>query len=130
MSPRPTPWSTVTSDPVQVEYLSASASTAFGAGAFSIGDALGDTIDSSEDACQAGVYRGDEALPEFVKSLVCEIDSKGWEMVEWTGNNTLLHWAAKNNKPRLCKHLRSKGADPFLPDDRGNTPMDYAKQVD
>lgn len=53
------------------------------------------------------------------------IDKYGIEMVKWKNGFTALHWAAKSNRPDICKYLLTRGANPDLLDDSGKPPRHY-----
>jgi len=74
----------------------------------------------------ASTVDGLSALPPFVLDLLARIEDEGWESIPWKEDYTLLHWAAKHNKPRLCSQLLSLGIDANSIDCKGKTPLAYA----
>lgn len=56
------------------------------------------------------------------------IDELGWQGIEWDGDYTLLHWAAKHDMADLVARFLLRGADPYHCDDFGKTAYDYAEE--
>lgn len=70
----------------------------------------------------------EEDLPDWVSDLVAQVSAQGWQQVSWSGGHTLLHWAAKRDKPQLCASLLAQSADPFQRDSTNRTALDYARE--
>lgn len=68
----------------------------------------------------------DDALPEHVRAAVVQTEALGWERMVWAKNVTLLHWAAREDRPGLCRRLLRLRADPAARDDAGRSPFDIA----
>lgn len=66
-------------------------------------------------------------IPEPYIKVMEQIDQRGWSRMNWAKGFTLLHWAAKNNRPELCGRFLNQGADPREKDDAGKDALDYAK---
>jgi len=67
-----------------------------------------------------------KAIPEAYIKVIEQIDTIGWDKMQWARGFTLLHWAAKNNRADLCAKFMRQGADPEQQDDSGRTAIDYA----
>merc|ERR1719198_110926 len=72
----------------------------------------------------------ERTIPEAYAKVIEKIDKLGWDKMIWTGNFTLLHWAAKNDMADLCAHFMFQKADPEHRDDNGRTAFDYAREHD
>uniref|UniRef100_A0A7S1F9G9 Uncharacterized protein n=1 Tax=Noctiluca scintillans TaxID=2966 RepID=A0A7S1F9G9_NOCSC len=70
----------------------------------------------------------DGAIPKSYWVVMRQIDENGWEAMEWTKGFSLLHWAAKTNRPDFCARFMKQGANPWQVDDLGLTAIDYARR--
>jgi len=66
-------------------------------------------------------------IPEVYVRMIKQIDSIGWDHMNWDNDYTLLHWASKNNRADLCQNFIAKGADPKHKDQHGKDAFGYAK---
>merc|ERR1719506_3186765 len=55
------------------------------------------------------------------------MEKKGWAVMQWDRGYSLLHWAAKNDRPDLCKYFLALSADPAARDGTGRTALEYAR---
>jgi len=69
-----------------------------------------------------------KTMPEKYVQVMHMVEEHGWDTMKWTGNITLLHWAAKNDLPALCSWCLSHGGDLSAVDKDGKTPMDWAAE--
>eukprot|EP00397_Hematodinium_sp_SG-2012_P003081 GEMP01003089.1.p1 GENE.GEMP01003089.1~~GEMP01003089.1.p1 ORF type:complete len:1314 (-),score=402.40 GEMP01003089.1:473-4414(-) len=66
-------------------------------------------------------------LPPDNLAYLAQVESEGWDSVCWDNGYSLLHWCAKRGLTDLCLYLVELHADPEAQDNKGNSPMDYAK---
>lgn len=66
--------------------------------------------------------------PEFTEHLRT-IETYGWKdaPIVWKDGFSLLHWAARENRPALCERLIRFKADPRTADDLGRTALHCAR---
>eukprot|EP00929_Paragymnodinium_shiwhaense_P000308 TRINITY_DN100548_c0_g1_i1.p1 TRINITY_DN100548_c0_g1~~TRINITY_DN100548_c0_g1_i1.p1 ORF type:complete len:1674 (+),score=540.89 TRINITY_DN100548_c0_g1_i1:94-5115(+) len=67
-------------------------------------------------------------LPAAAVQILEQIETQGWETVNWRHDHTLLHLAAEHGDHKLCTHLVTLDADPNAMDDKGRTPVDCARE--
>jgi len=69
----------------------------------------------------------EKPVPEVYAKVMEQIDKIGWEKMQWARGFTLLHWAAKHDRPDLCDRFLRQGALPDQKDDSDRSAMDYAR---
>jgi len=68
-------------------------------------------------------------LPQAYRQVLQQVESRGWQSVQWKQGFTMLHWAAQKNEVDLAKHLLSLGADPDARDTaHQRTALDVAER--
>lgn len=69
------------------------------------------------------------SLPEMYRSILLHVESEGWDSIAWKDGFTMLHWAADKGDVELCRYLLSEGADPWMQDNLGRAPIDFARRA-
>lgn len=73
-------------------------------------------------------YRPDTSmLPPDNLIYLSQVESHGWNSVEWDRGYSLLHWCAKRGLKELCHYLVQLNADPRKNDEKGLSAADYAR---
>jgi len=67
-------------------------------------------------------------VPERYLNIMRQIDNRGWGKIDWACEFTLLHWAAKHDKARLCVKFLRQRADPRHRDESGKDALDFARE--
>jgi len=73
-----------------------------------------------------------QPLPPVYMSALASIERHGWNAVHpedeppvWT----VLHWAASEDRPDICRRLVAARADPRHRDEHGHSALDYAREA-
>jgi len=85
-----------------------------------------DNETSDGDSSLGGIEQ--RSIPQSYVKVMDQIYQFGWDKMQWARGFTLLHWAAKNDRPELCSLFLTQGADAMARDDDGWTPFDYARE--
>jgi len=75
---------------------------------------------------QCDVDRG--PIPETFIRVMAQVDEVGWERMDWAHGFTLLHWAAKDDRPLLCQRFLAQRADLQAMDTAGRTALACARE--
>jgi len=67
-------------------------------------------------------------LPDAYNRVLEQVETQGWQTVQWKDSFTMLHWAAGKGHVELCEYLLKLNADLHAMDSQGRLPMDCAEQ--
>merc|ERR1719265_911148 len=66
-------------------------------------------------------------LPQQYLMVLQEIETRGWNSVNWKDGYTMLHWAAEKDHGDLCRYLISLDADIMARDGKDRSPLQLAR---
>jgi len=69
-------------------------------------------------------------LPPAYQKVLTQIETYGWQSMNWREGYSMLHWAASKGNKDVCKYLVELNADQLSKDDQGRTAVDIAKEND
>ena len=66
---------------------------------------------------------------QYIKNIICNF---GWNFIkkQHDDGETSLHYSVKYGKPEITKLLLDNGANPFIKNKDGNTPLDLIKDLE
>lgn len=70
----------------------------------------------------------DRSIPQAYIDIINRVDRVGWKKMTWKNGFTLLHWAAKHDRPDLCAYFMVQGAEATEKDDTGKDALEYARE--